>query len=80
MTFNPGSAAVPKTKIELSIECHNLEDLDLTSLSDPMVVVRHRVSNTGPFIELGRTEQVKNDLSPKFAKRFEYEEWFIRGI
>ena len=76
MNFNPGSAAVPKTKIELSIECHNLEDLDLTSLSDPMVVVRHRASNTGPFVELGRTEQVKNDLNPKFAKKFEYEARF----
>jgi len=78
MTFNPGSAAVPKTKIELSIECKNLENLDFTSLSDPLVVVHHRVSNTGPFIELGRTEQVKNDINPKFAKKFEYEERFER--
>jgi len=76
MTFNPGSAAVPKTKIELSIECKNLENLDFTSLSDPLVVVRHRVSNSGPFVELGRTEQVNNDINPKFAKKFEYEYFF----
>ena len=78
MTFNPGSAAAPKTKIELSLECQNLENLDFTSLSDPLVVVRHRVSNKGPFVELGRTEQVKNDINPKFAKKFEYEKWFER--
>jgi hypothetical protein len=78
MTFNPGSAAAAKTKIELSIECQNLENLDFSSLSDPLVVVRHRIVNSGPFVELGRTEQVKNDLNPKFAKRFEYEERFER--
>ena len=78
MTFNPGSAAAPNTKIELSLECQNLENLDFTSLSDPLVVVRHRVSNKGPFVELGRTEQVKNDINPKFAKKFEYEKWFER--
>lgn len=52
--------------IELSFICENLINLDLFSLSDPMVVVFMKTEKEEIFI--GRTEVIRDNLNPKFTK------------
>eukprot|EP00124_Ichthyophonus_hoferi_P005053 Ihof_evm2s653 gene=Ihof_evmTU2s653 len=57
---------VPSTTVELQIEVQNLPKMDITSLSDPQVIVYSL--NGGNKIELGRTEVAKDQNSFKFVK------------
>ncbi|KAM1749712.1 hypothetical protein ACFX12_010539 [Malus domestica] len=54
------------TQLELSFSASKLLDLDVTSKSDPMVVV-YLKKNDGKLEELGRTEVILNNLNPTFA-------------
>lgn len=55
-------------KVELSISCLDLPRLDKLSKSDPMVITYlQQESTNGPYLEVGRTELLKNDHNPKFA-------------
>lgn len=54
------------TKVQLSIACKNLRDLDLLSKSDPQVVVSIFAANQ--WTQVGKTEQIKDNLNPTFAK------------
>ena len=56
----PGAAF---SKVELSISCSNLKDLDTFSRSDPAVFV-YEGRGSG-WLKLGRTEVVDNNLNPK---------------
>lgn len=60
-------AAKPTTEIEISFSCTNLRDMDVLSKSDPQIVLYMKNSH-GEFMEVGRTEKVKNNLNPAFAK------------
>ena len=51
------------SKLELSISCTNLKDLDHFSKSDPCVFLQHQVGRE--WVRLGRTEVIDNNLSPK---------------
>ena len=42
--------------------------MDVTSKSDPMVVVYTRTNNTGAWSEAGRTEWQKDNLNPNFVR------------
>uniref|UniRef100_A0AAX7TPW1 Copine-3 n=1 Tax=Astatotilapia calliptera TaxID=8154 RepID=A0AAX7TPW1_ASTCA len=55
------------TKVELSISCENLMDMDVFSKSDPLCWYE---------IFFGRTEMILNCLNPKFAKRFVIDYYF----
>ena len=70
-TFQPGTAGVARTEVELSISGRNLLDLDTFSKSDPMCVVY--LGNPGKgghfWKEIGRTECINNNLNPKFATK-----------
>uniref|UniRef100_A0A7N6BLF5 Copine-3 n=1 Tax=Anabas testudineus TaxID=64144 RepID=A0A7N6BLF5_ANATE len=63
------------TKVELSVSCSNLLDKDVGSKSDPLCVL---LQSTGgdKWIELGRTEQVKNCSSPSFSERLRVDYQF----
>ena len=50
-------------KVELFIECTDLEQLDSFSKSDPLCVVS--VRRLGQWTEYGRTESIPNILNPK---------------
>lgn len=63
------------TKVELSICCENLLDKDVTSKSDPMCALHINVSEN-QWVEIDRTERVKNCLTPKFAKKFLIDYYF----
>jgi len=66
------AAPAPGAKIEISISCHNLIELDLTSASDPLVVIQTRNPTTGKWIEYDRTEFIKNKRNPRFAKHVQF--------
>jgi len=51
--------------VEINISCTELISLDITSKSDPMVVMFFR-NGAGKWEELGRTEMLKNNKNPRF--------------
>uniref|UniRef100_A0A8B9HXD6 Copine-3 n=1 Tax=Astyanax mexicanus TaxID=7994 RepID=A0A8B9HXD6_ASTMX len=56
------------TKVELTVSCENLLDMDVGSKSDPLCVL-HMNTSGNQWFEVARTERVKNCLNPKFAKK-----------
>jgi len=58
--------------IQLTISCKQLHKSDITSESDPFVVVSIANSSTSTIIkELGKTETIKNEASPIFLTKIE---------
>ena len=51
------------SKVELSVSCAGLADLDVFSKSDPVVFLYERHGRD--WIKLGRTEMIDNNLNPK---------------
>ncbi|KAK5850065.1 hypothetical protein PBY51_014347 [Eleginops maclovinus] len=71
----PPSAAHCATKVELTISCENLMDMDIFSKSDPLCALY--ISTSGSqWSEFGRTEMILNCLNPKFAKKFAIDYYF----
>jgi len=65
------------TKIELRVECANLEDRDYRSKSDPFVVLYYKAEGrdgrqdpNAPWRPVAKTETLNDQLSPKFATPF----------
>ena len=52
----------PTSKLELSISCKGLRNLDKLSKSDPMAVVFQKGSGSNTFMEVGRTEMISDNL------------------
>lgn len=70
----PGATQMA-TKVELTISCENLMDMDVFSKSDPLCALY--VNSTGShWYEFGRTEMILNCLNPKFAKKFVLDYYF----
>jgi hypothetical protein len=75
------SAAQPSNKVQISISCRNLVDLDTFSKSDPEVHVFIKDNKAKPYALIGKTEMVLNNLNPDFTKTFmidfffEKEQW-----
>ncbi|XP_041824480.1 copine-3-like [Melanotaenia boesemani] len=63
------------TKVELTVSCDKLMDMDVFSKSDPLCVLYIYTSGTH-WCELGRTEKVMNCLNPKFSRRFVVDYYF----
>ncbi|XP_067290437.1 copine-3 isoform X1 [Pseudorasbora parva] len=63
------------SKVELTVSCENLLDMDVGSKSDPLCVLLMNTSGNQWF-EVDRTERVKNCLNPKFAKKFVVDYYF----
>lgn len=51
------------SKVELSISCSNLKDMDVFSKSDPVVFLYEQKGRER--IKLGRTEVIDDNLNPK---------------
>ncbi|KAL3860055.1 hypothetical protein ACJMK2_010227 [Sinanodonta woodiana] len=64
----------PMSKVEIWIECQHLVNKDTLSKSDPCAVMY--IYRAGHWDEIGRTENVKNCLDPKFAKSFVVDYFF----
>lgn len=58
-----GSADDLYSKVEISISCSNLKDLDHFSKSDPVVFLFEKKGKE--WVRLGRTEVIDNNLNPK---------------
>eukprot|EP00824_Muranothrix_gubernata_P015770 TRINITY_DN33001_c0_g1_i1.p1 TRINITY_DN33001_c0_g1~~TRINITY_DN33001_c0_g1_i1.p1 ORF type:complete len:545 (+),score=112.55 TRINITY_DN33001_c0_g1_i1:24-1637(+) len=61
-------ARKPPTKVEIHVACENLKSLDLTSKSDPIAVCYMWDQGSKDYVEVGRTEWVKNARDVAFAK------------
>lgn len=68
-SYGPPRAALPTSTIELSVKCTDLVDMDVFSKSDPLCVMFQKSSN-GQWYEIGRTEMIKECLSPEWQKKF----------
>ncbi|XP_078093061.1 copine-1-like isoform X3 [Mustelus asterias] len=66
------------TKVQLTISCENLMDKDVGSMSDPLCVLLQNTGADDGWMELERTERVKNCQSPEFAKKLEVDYYFER--
>lgn len=62
LAFAPKDAA---SKVEISISCTNLKDLDHFSKSDPAVFLYERGAKGQQWDFIGRTEVIDNNLNPK---------------
>ncbi|XP_005103025.1 copine-3 [Aplysia californica] len=69
-----GAANQLVQKVELRVSCKNLLNKDVTSKSDPCAVLYFKEG--GKFREFARTENVKNELDPKFVTPFNVEYHF----
>ncbi|KAL8602874.1 hypothetical protein ACOMHN_050146 [Nucella lapillus] len=75
-TFQPGTATMPSSKVEISVECRNLKNKDTFSKSDPMCVLSVSDAKTRQSHEIGRTEMIKDTLDPNFVKKFIVDYFF----
>ncbi|XP_066930296.1 copine-9-like isoform X2 [Clytia hemisphaerica] len=75
MNYRPHVQPVgpPLSKIEITIACKNLLDLDVFSKSDPFVIVSMM---QGQWVKIGQTEVMKNELNPTFVKSFTVDYYF----
>eukprot|EP00038_Savillea_parva_P016115 m.15989 g.15989 ORF g.15989 m.15989 type:complete len:628 (+) comp3337_c0_seq1:176-2059(+) len=72
-----GMDTVPSSKVLLKLSARDLIALDVTSQSDPLCVVKLRSPRTrNQWVELGRTERIKNNKHPEWAKSFEIDYFF----
>ncbi|XP_010789837.1 copine-7 [Notothenia coriiceps] len=62
------------SKVELRVSCKGLLDRDTLNKSDPCVILM--VQNNGQWTELDRTEVIKSNLHPVFAKVFSWDYFF----
>jgi len=66
--FRPGSAALPSTRVELSVSAKKLMNLDLVSKSDPMCVLFAMFGSE--WREVDRTEIITDNQNPVWSKKF----------
>lgn len=66
---SPTSAACT-SQIEMILSCENLMNLDVMSKSDPFCIVNMKESWQNNFFEIGRTEQIDDNLNPQWVKKF----------
>ncbi|XP_064610310.1 copine-3-like isoform X2 [Liolophura sinensis] len=62
------------TKVELRVSCKSLLDKDALSKSDPCALLF--IQSEGSWIEIGRTEALKNNQNPTFSKPLEVDYFF----
>uniref|UniRef100_A0A3B4FF91 Copine family member 9 n=1 Tax=Pundamilia nyererei TaxID=303518 RepID=A0A3B4FF91_9CICH len=75
--FDPLNSIVPATKIEITVSCRNLLDMDTFSKSDPgNCLLSHTDSSHSSFICFGRTEVIDNTLNPDFVRKFVLDFFF----
>ncbi len=65
-----GKAIMPTSQIEMTISCRALCNKDILSKSDPYCLILMKDSWQEKFYELGRTETIRDSLSPEWVKKF----------
>uniref|UniRef100_UPI0037E96C42 copine-9-like isoform X3 n=1 Tax=Semicossyphus pulcher TaxID=241346 RepID=UPI0037E96C42 len=74
--FDPLNTRVPATKIEVTVSCRSLLDVDTFSKSDPVVVLYLQGVGTKEWREFGRTEVIDNTRNPDFVRKFVLDFFF----
>ncbi|KAM7317517.1 hypothetical protein ACRRTK_023819 [Alexandromys fortis] len=74
--LNQLSAAIPATRVEVSVSCRNLLDRDTFSKSDPICVLYIQAVGNKEWREFGRTEVIDNTLNPDFVRKFILDYFF----
>ncbi|XP_016343356.1 copine-8-like [Sinocyclocheilus anshuiensis] len=74
--FDPLSATIPATKIEITVSCRKLLDMDTFSKSDPICVLYIQGIGNKEWREFGRTEVIDNTLNPDFVRKFILDYFF----
>ncbi|XP_064821636.1 copine-9-like isoform X1 [Oncorhynchus masou masou] len=74
--FDPLNSTVPATKIEVTVSCRSLLNMDTFSKSDPVVVLYVQGIGTKEWREFGRTEVIENTLNPDFVRKFVLDFFF----
>ncbi|XP_075690192.1 copine-9 isoform X1 [Rhinoderma darwinii] len=74
--FDPIHTSVPATKIEITVSCRSLLDMDTFSKSDPVVVLYVQGIGNKEWTEFGRTEVIDNTLNPDFVRKFVLDYFF----
>ncbi|XP_075951532.1 copine-9-like isoform X1 [Anarhichas minor] len=74
--FDPLNTRVPATKIEVTVSCRSLLDVDTFSKSDPVVVLYLQAVGTKEWRESGRTEVIDNTRNPDFVRKFVLDFFF----
>lgn len=69
-----GAVPRPTSRVELSLSAKNLKDRDVISKSDPFAVLS--LLEGGYWVEIGRTEALKDNLSPTWTKLFLVDYYF----
>ena len=64
-----GNSDLPTTQVEMTLSARNLWNRDIISKSDPYCSVLMKNSWMNTFSEVGRTETVKDSLSPEWVKK-----------
>ncbi|EGG18226.1 phospholipid-binding protein [Cavenderia fasciculata] len=59
------TTVVPTSKIELRFKCSRLANLDMLSLSDPILAV-YQQDRAAKWVKVGTTEKIDNNLNPQF--------------
>ena len=65
------SNSLPTTRVELSISCRGLRDMDILSKSDPQCFIYVKDSYQDRYFEVGRTEEIKDTLNPDFVTKIQ---------
>lgn len=68
--------AGPSNKVQLSLSCRNLVDLDFLSKSDPEVHVYIKDAKAKNYSLVGKTEMILNNLNPDFTRTFNIDYFF----
>lgn len=63
-------------RVQISISCRNLINLENFSKSDPYAFVSMKTENDAKWLKLGPTETIFNNLNPNFVKTFQVNYFF----
>ncbi|XP_051976253.1 copine-8 [Xyrauchen texanus] len=74
--FDPLNATIPATKVEITVSCRKLLDMDTFSKSDPICVLYTQGISNKEWREFGRTEVIDNTLNPDFVRKFLLDYFF----
>lgn len=66
------------SKVELSISCTNLKDMDVFSKSDPIVFLYEKRGRE--WQKIGRTEVIDNNLNPKVSPELHHSDREGEGL
>ncbi|KAJ8393380.1 hypothetical protein AAFF_G00061020 [Aldrovandia affinis] len=74
--LDPLNTSIPATKVEITVSCRKLLDMDTFSKSDPLCVLYMQGIGNQEWREFGRTEVIDNTLNPDFVRKFMLDYFF----